>query len=276
MTRLQGKTVVVPGAARSIGRAIARKFRDHGATLILPVYDWPESIAELKEECIAAGYPFFIFPADLRQKEAVVQLKQFIDEQTGSIDYLINNIERGGMPVVHGSYDLPHNAEQWNTEFDTTVKAKWLLFHHLLPLFTKKSGGAVVNISSIAGCTGRSGPAAVFFNDGYSAANRAIQSFTETWARQAAPAVRVNELMLGLIKSRHGEDTRGWATLSGEEKEAISATILLGRTGLAEEVANAVYFLAVEATYMTGASLRLDGGYMLGGSKVPPMPPGIL
>ena len=103
----------------------------------------------------------------------------------------------------------PHNMDQWDIEFDTTVKAKWLLFHHLFPLLTKESGGAVVNISSIAGITGRSGPAAVFFNDGYSAANKAIQSFTETWARQAAPAVRVNELVLGLIESRHGEGTRG-------------------------------------------------------------------
>ena len=276
MNQLQGKTVVVPGAARPIGRAIARKFGDQGATLILPVYDWPESIAELKEEFTAAGYPFFIFCADLRQQDAVGRLKEFIDKQTGSMHYLINNIERGGMPVVHGSYDLPHNAEQWDTEFDTTVKAKWLLFHQLLPLFATTSGGAVVNITSIAGCTGRSGAAAVFFNDGYSAANRAIQSFTETWARQAAPAVRVNELVLGLIESRHGEGTRGWAALSTDEKEAISATILLGRTGLAEEVANTVYFLAVEATYITGASLRMDGGYLLGGSKVPPMPSGIL
>lgn len=276
MNRLQGRTVVVPGAARPIGRAIARKFGSHGATLILPVYDWPESIAELEEECIAAGYSFFIIPADLRQKDAVLQVKQFIEGQTGSIHYLINNIERGGMPVIHGSYDLPHNAGQWETEFDTTLKAKWLLFRHLLPLFTKEGGGAVVNISSIAGWTGRSGAAAVFFNDGYSAANRAIQSFTETWARQAAPAVRVNELMLGLIKSRHGEETKGWTALSEEEKEAITSTIPLARTGLAEEVADTVYFLAVEATYMTGANLRMDGGYMLGGSTVPPMPPGIL
>ena len=156
------------------------------------------------------------------------------------------------------------------------MKAKWLLFHHLLPLFDKNGDGAVVNISSIAGCTGRSGPAAVFFNDGYSAANRAIRSFTETWARQAAPALRVNELVLGLIGSRHGEGTRGWSALSDREKEAIYATILLGRTGRAEEVANTVYFLAVEASYMTGASLRLDGGFMLGGSTVPPMPAGIL
>ncbi len=276
MTHLQGKTVIIPGASRPIGRAIARKFAGKGATLILPVYDWPESISEMEEEFTAAGYNFRIFPTDLRKKNAVQQLSEFIDSQTGSIRFLINNIERGGMPVVHGSYDLPHNADQWDIEFETTVKAKWLLFHHLFPLLQKETGGAVVNISSIAGITGRSGPASVFFNDGYSAANRAIESFTETWARQAAPAVRVNELVLGLIQGRHGEGTRGWANLSGHEKQAIYDNILLGRTGFAEEVANTVYFLAVEATYITGASLRMDGGFILGGSKVPPMPTGIL
>jgi 3-oxoacyl-[acyl-carrier protein] reductase len=274
--RLQGKTVLIPGASRPIGRAIARKFANHGATLILPVYDWPESILEMEEEFTTAGFIFFIFPADLRKKTEVVRLSKFISTQTKFLDFLINNIERGGMPVVHGSYDLPQNEDQWDVEFDTTVKAKWLLFHHLFPLMQERTGGAVVNISSIAGITGRSGAAAVFFNDGYSAANKAIQSFTETWAREAAPSVRVNELVLGLVQNRHGEGTRGWATLSRQEKEYIHRDILLGRTGLPQEVANAVYFLAVEATYITGTSLRMDGGFALGGSKVPPMPTGIL
>ena len=276
MMCLHGKTVVIPGASRPIGRAIARKFASHGATLILPVYDWPDSISEMEEEFTAAGHSFFIYPVDLRHKNGVVELSEFIKTQTGSINFLINNIERGGMPVVHGSYDLPHNADQWEREFDTTVRAKWLLFQHLFPLLPKETGGAVVNISSIAAITGRSGAAAVFFNDGYSAANRAIQSLTETWARQAAPAVRVNELMLGLIASRHGEGTRGWACLTGPEKDAIYDNMLLGRTGVPEEVAHTVYFLAVEATYITGASLRMDGGFTLGSNKVPPMPKGIL
>lgn len=274
--RLKEKTVLIPGASRPIGRAIARKFASHGATLILPVYDWPESILEMEEEFTSADYKYFIFPADLREKNEVVKLSEFINAQTKSLDFLINNIERGGMPVVHGSYDLPHNKDQWDVEFDTTVKAKWLLFHHLFPLMHERTGGSVVNISSIAGITGRSGAAAVFFNDGYSAANRAIQSFTETWAREAAPSVRVNELVLGLIQTRHGEGTRGWENLSSQQKEYIHGDILLGRTGFPQEVADAAYFLAVEATYVTGTSLRMDGGFSLGGNKVPVMPTGIL
>jgi 3-oxoacyl-[acyl-carrier protein] reductase len=274
--QLHGKTVLIPGAARPIGRAIARKFADHGATLILPTYDWPESVLEMEEEFTVKGYKFFIFSADLRTKEHVVRLGEFIKKQTHSLDFLINNIERGGMPVVHGSYDLSHNEDQWDIEFDTTLKAKWLLFHHLLPLMQERTGGAVVNISSIAGITGRSGPAAVFFNDGYSAANKAIELLTKTWAREAAPALRVNELVLGLIQSRHGENTRGWTKLSTFEKKSIESDILLGRTGFPKEVADAVYFLAVQGTYITGARLCMDGGFVLGGNKVPPMPRGIL
>ncbi len=276
MIQLEDKTVLIPGASRPIGRAIARKFASNGATLFLPVYDWSESILEMKEEFTASGFNFFVIPVDLRKKNEVIQLAEFIQTETQSLNFLINNIERGGMPVVHGSYDLPHNQDQWDLEFDTTVKAKWLVFHHLFPLMKQRAGGAVVNISSIAGMTGRSGAAAVFFNDGYSAANRAIQSFTETWAREAAPTVRVNELVLGLIQQRHGEGTRGWATLSKQEKDSIRRDILLGRTGLPQEVADAVYFLAVEASYITGTSLRMDGGYPLGGNKVPPMPSGVL
>ncbi|MGW8194356.1 MAG: SDR family NAD(P)-dependent oxidoreductase [Desulforhopalus sp.] len=273
---LTGKSVLIPGASRPIGRAIAEKFGDLGATLILPVFDWPDSIVEMQKTFTAKGYDFFTQPVDLRQKDQVILLTQAINDKTGRLDFLINNIERGGMPVVHGSYDLPENNNQWDVEFDTTVKAKWLLFHHCFPLLRMNKGGAVVNISSISALTGRSGPAAVFFNDGYSAANRAVTSFTETWAREAAPDVRVNELVLGLVRTRHGEDTRGWANLSAEEKKSLHDTILLGRTGFPAEVAEATFFLAVSATYVTGASLRMDGGFVLGSSKVPPLPPGLL
>ena len=97
-----------------------------------------------------------------------------IREQFGGLDYLINNIERGGMPVVHGSYDHGHNTGQWDLEISTTLTAKWLLYHHCLPLMRGVAGRAVVNISSVAAITGRSGAMAALFNDGYSAANRAV------------------------------------------------------------------------------------------------------
>lgn len=270
---LSNKTALIPGASRPVGRAIARLFAARGAHLVLPVYDWPESIAEMRQEFNSEGISADILTLDLRTETAALTLARRIEAGRG-LDYLINNIERGGMPVVHGSYDLPHNADQWQRELDTTLKAKWLLFHHCFPLMQKD--GAVVNISSIAGQCGRSGAGAAFFSDGYSAANRAVQSLTETWARQAAPTIRVNELVLGLIQSRHGEGTRGWDALTKEEKEEILGNILLNRTGFTEEVARTVFFLAVEASYMTGSVVRMDGGLALGATRVPPLPPGIL
>jgi 3-oxoacyl-[acyl-carrier protein] reductase len=273
---LRDKTVLLPGASRPIGRAIAKKFAAAGATLVLPVFDWPESIKEMQKEFRDLGFSFHVLPADLRNKNDVEAVAHFTLQHTGKVDYLINNIERGGMPVVHGSYDLPHNEGQWEIEIDTTLKAKWLLFHHCRSLLENSSDGSVINISSISGSTGRSGPGAPFFNDGYSAANRAVDSFTEQWARELAPKMRVNGLVLGLIESRHGEQTRGWAALTDQEKTRIKDHILLSRTGQIEEVADMVFFLAVSATYMTGTIVKMDGGYTLGGYSVPPMPPGIL
>jgi 3-oxoacyl-[acyl-carrier protein] reductase len=92
----------------------------------------------------------------------------------------------------------------------------------------------------------------------------------------AAPKVRVNEIMLGFFETRHGEHTRGWGLLSDPEKEAIIGHTLLQRTGRIEDVVKAVLFLLKEAPFMTGSVLRLDGGYVLGGEKIGPMPAGVL
>ncbi len=274
--KLAGLTAIVPGASRAIGRAIADILGKEHVNLVLPTFDWPESIEEMEEEFRKKQYSFIIKPVDLREKDEVVQLARLTKETFGGVEIVINNIERGGMPVVHGSYDLPHNAGQWDLEIATSLKAKWLLFHHMLPLLHKAPQAAVINISSIAGIDGRSGPGAHFFNDAYSAANRAIATFTETWAREGAPTIRVNEIMLGLIKHRHGEETRGWDTLNESEKQEIQTQCLLKRTGTPEEVAKSVLFLLKDADYMTGSILKLDGGFSLGSNQVPSMPEGIL
>lgn len=274
--QLQGKIALIPGASRPIGRAIARKLAHEGVSLILPTFDWPESIRELEEEYKGLEVEVLTLPVDLREQGQVREMMAAIKKRFGALHILVNNIERGGMPIVHGSYDHAHNHEQWDLEINTTLKAKWLLFHHCLPLMKQSGTGAIVNISSISGLTGRSGPAALLFNDGYSAANRAISSFTETWAREGAPEIRVNELMLGLIQHRHGEETRGWSLLNGEEKQSLLSHTLLQRTGTAEEVAAAALFLVRDADFTTGTVLRMDGGFCLGGEQVPEMPKGIL
>ncbi len=272
----QNRIALIPGACRPIGRAIARKFAMAGSHLILPIFDWPESIAEMISEFDKSNYSYTVFNVDLRKKEDIDELTSQIKKRFGYIDFLINNIERGGMPVLHGSYDHPHNRDQWDRELDTTLKAKWLLYRSCVPLIQHRDGAAIVNVSSIGAITGRSGPAALFFSDGYSAANRAVNIFTETWAREMSPAVRVNEVMLGLINHRHGRNTRGWEMLSESEKKDIENTPLLKRTGSPEEVAEFIFFIATKATYLTGSTLLMDGGFTLGHGTTPPMPPTML
>lgn len=269
--------VLVPGASRPVGRAIAHRFAAGGARLVLPVFhDWPQSTIEMEQDFTAAGYRFRIHRCDLTQPAEVAELFATITANEAGLDCVINNIERGGMPIVHGSYELVHNRDQWHLEMETTLRAKWLLFHHGLPLLKTSRCGSVVNISSIAGIIGRSGPASLLFNDGYSAANRGISALTEQWAREAAPAVRVNEVMLGLIRGRHAEQTKGWQILSETQRRALLDHTLLQRTGTPEEITEAVYFLAVTGSFITGCTIRVDGGYCLGGEPVVPMPPGVL
>ena len=272
----KNKIALVPGASRAVGRAIARRLADEGVQLILPYYDWPESSREMIDEFTKRGCSFLAKSVDLTDEVAIEDMIEEIEERFGHLDFLVNNIERGGMPVVHGSYSLEHNRGQWDLEVNTTLKAKWLLFNHCLPLLEKGEDAAVVNISSIAAVVGRSGPAELLFNDGYSAANTGIANFTATWARQTAPDIRINELMLGLVRHRHGEGTRGWASLAESAKKQILEHTLLKRTGLPEEVADTVFFLLAQATYMTGSLIRMDGGYVLGGEKTTGLPEGIL
>jgi 3-oxoacyl-[acyl-carrier protein] reductase len=184
---------------------------------------------------------------------------------------LINNIERGGWPVVHGSY-VP---EQWDLELVTTLRTKQWVFSSALPHLKASGEGVVINFSSIAGIVGRSGPASYLFNEGYSAASRGISLLTETWARLGAPEVRVNEIMLGLFETRHAQGTRGWGLLSEDQRAALLDHTLMGRTGTLDDVIKAVRFMIEDAPFMTGSVLRLDGGYVLGGENVAPMPKGV-
>lgn len=271
---IAGKRALVLGASKGIGLAIARMLADQWVRLALPWFDWPEAAMAMTQEFGEDDH--LAMQCDLRQPAEVARLLATIEKRFGGLDILINNIERGGMPVVHGSYSLPVNREQWQLEMETTLHAKWLVFDQALPLLRQSPQAAVINISSIAGITGRSGAAGLLFNDGYAAANRGIASLTETWARLGAPSIRVNELMLGLIDQRHGPGTRGWDLLSSAQQQALMEHTPLGRTGSVEEVVKAVLFLLRDADFMTGATLRLDGGFVLGGEQPAAMPDGIL
>jgi len=273
---IEETTALVLGASRGIGRAIARELAKKGARLVLPWYDWPEDVATLDEEFAGTERGHILLEADLRRREDVRTVAEKIGKEAKGLDILINNIERGGMPVVHGSYDLEINREQWQREMETTLHAKWLVFNACLPLLHQRERACVINLSSIAAETGRAGVAGLLFNDGYAAANRGIESLTRTWAKVGAPTIRVNEVMLGIIDSRHGPGTRGWDALSATERQKVLGHTLLERTGTPQDVAETVLFLVEKGDFITGSTVCLDGGFRLGGEEIPKMPPGIL
>ncbi|MBU2489611.1 MAG: SDR family oxidoreductase [Proteobacteria bacterium] len=268
---LQGKAALVLGGIRGIGKAVALALAQRGMMVAVTWFDWESALPALEADLAATGARHLVIRANLLDTDAIPGLVDRAASEFGRLDVLVNNIERGGWPVVHG----PYTGDQWDLEMATTLRAKRWAFETALPHLCQSGNGAVVNISSIAGQVGRAGPAAPVFADGYAAANRGVSSLTETWARMAAPRVRVNELMLGFFETRHGPGTRGWDLLSDAQRRAILDHTLLNRTGTLEDAARAALFLIADAPFMTGAVLRLDGGYVLGGDAAQPVPQGV-
>ena len=260
------------GAIKGIGKGIGLALAKEGVKLGLNYFDWEESLPEMKQDFAESGADHLIIETNLLETDKIQGLVEKVVSRFGGIDILINNIERGGWPAVHG----PYTQDQWDLEMAVTLRAKRWVFEAALPHLKASGNAAIINFSSVAGIVGRSGPASLIFNEGYSAANRGISLLTETWARIAAPEVRVNEIMLGIFETRHGEHTRGWGLLTEEQKQAVADHTLLKRTGRIEDVTKAVLFILKDAEFMTGSVLRLDGGYVLGGEKTGPMPKGVL
>jgi 3-oxoacyl-[acyl-carrier protein] reductase len=270
---IQGKVALVLGAVKGIGKGIGLALAEKDARLILTRHDWEEAFGPMEFDFAATHADYHILAADLRNIEDIQKMAAFIRDRYGRLDILINNIERGGWPTVHGEY----TEDQWDLEIETTLKAKRWVFDAVFPLLKASADAIVINLSSIAGMVGRSGPAALVFNDGYAMANRGISSLTETWARMGAPNVRVNELMLGIFETRHAQGTRGWKeVLTQDEKQSLIDHTLVKRTGTVEDVVKACLFMIKDAPYMTGSVVRLDGGFVLAGESVPPLPRGIV
>ncbi len=306
---IKGKIALVLGAVKGIGRGIGLALAEQQADLVLTRHDWKNSFEEMEKNFADSGAELYEIPinsstgnssdicqnlqffdaagespdrscgrymicdVDLLDPDQISSLMNEIEKAFGHIDILVNNIERGGWPVVHGKY----TRDQWDLEMATTLRAKRWVFDAALPLLKKSQDAVVINFSSIAAVTGRTGPAASVFNDGYAAASRGVSILTETWARMGAPLIRVNEIMLGIFDTRHGPGTRGWEeVLSQKEKQAIIDHIPMGRTGMIDDIVKTVLFIIKDAPYMTGSIIKLDGGYTIGGEKVPPMPRGVV
>jgi 3-oxoacyl-[acyl-carrier protein] reductase len=269
---LNGKVALVLGAIKGIGKGIGLALAAQGVKVALNYFDWEEELEGMEKDFSNSGGQHLIFQTDLLEVDKIPELIRQVVDHFGRLDILINNIERGGWPVVHG----PYVPQQWDLEMQTTLRAKRWVFDCALPHLKASGDAVVINFSSIAAIVGRSGPAGMIFNEGYAAANRGISLLTETWARMGAPRVRVNEIMLGFVATRHAEETRGWGLLSETHKKALLNHTLLQRTGTLDDVVKTVLYIIKDAPFMTGTVLRLDGGYVLGGEEVGAMPEGVV
>jgi len=268
MNKIAGKKALILGGIKGIGKEIAVTLAKQKAKVAINYYDWEKSLDELKKDMDKVSNQHIILKTDLRKTEDIPALIKKVVSDFGGLDILINNIERGGWPIVHGDY----TQNQWDIEFETTVRAKQWILKEALPHLKTSGDGVVINFSSIAGIIGRTGPASLIFNDGYAAANRGISLLTETWAKLGAPEVRVNEIMLGFFETRHGEKTRGWGLLTEKQKQDIKEHTLLRRYGKIKDIVKTVLFLIKDAPFITGSVIKLDGGYTIGGEKIYPMP----
>ena len=239
------KIVVVTGGTRGIGRAISLQFAREGARVFAAYIRNDETAAALTAD--AAGLPGGIttVKADVSLSEGAVSLIETAGKVTGQIDVLVNNTG-----IIRDCYLAMMSDADWDAVIRGNLDP---LFHCCKWGVRKMIGkrrGAIINISSISALTGTPG------QTNYAATKGGILSFTRSLSRELGPmGIRVNAVAPGLI------ETDMTAAMKPELVKNIVANASLGRIGRAEEVADAVLFLASEkASYITGQCLVVDGG----------------
>jgi NAD(P)-dependent dehydrogenase (short-subunit alcohol dehydrogenase family) len=244
-TEFEGRVAIVTGAARGIGRAIARRLAEGGAAVACNDLD----AAELKavvSELEARGARALAVPADVSAEADAHRLIDRSAAELGRLDILVNN---AGVWVIK-PLEQTEPAE-WDRQLDTNLRSMYLLARRAIPALRAAGGGAIVNIASMAALRYTVPHVA------YAASKAGVIAFTRDLAFELAPdRVRVNAVAPGPI------DTQGLLErLPPAERAAHNARYLLGRMGRAEDIAEAVAFLASDrASYITGATLPVTGG----------------
>ncbi|MGW8466738.1 SDR family NAD(P)-dependent oxidoreductase [Pseudomonas sp. CLCA07] len=244
--RLQGKIAFVTGAGSGIGEATALRFAEEGATVVL-CGRRIEPLQGVQEKIRTQGGQAEIAVADVSDEQAYVGALQATAQRHGRLDILVNN----AMAYTWGGIDTMTTAD-WHANFATTVDGTFWGTRTAMQLMKEQGGGSIVNIASICGLFGTAWMA------GYSAAKAAVINFSRAAASEGAPHnIRCNVIIPGVV------DTPATAGMLGDAKTRTNTekVIPMKRVGLPVELANAILFLASdEASYVTGASLAVDGG----------------
>lgn len=240
------KVVVITGASRGIGAAIAKIFAHEGCHLILTSRNKDQQLEQLQREILSfSKFDCTIIPCDVGNRQQVELLFQTIRHRYSHIDVLINN---AGISHIGLLSDMTY--EQWDHIIATNMSSLFYTCKQVIPMMVSAKEGKIINISSVWGELGASCEVA------YSATKGAVNSFTKALAKELAPSnIQVNAIACGVI------DTSMNAGFTAEELDALIEEIPAGRLGQPQEVASLCLQLCSGNSYLTGQIISLNGGW---------------
>lgn len=247
----QGKTVVITGASRGVGRATAVRFAQAGANVVVNYLRSEHDAAEVVELCRSQGREAIAIQADASSLEDAEKIRQTAIETFGRVDVLVVNAGIWkGAPIDEMSEEL------WSEVLNTNLKSGWAMCRAVVPEIKKQERGAVVLVSSTAGQRGE----ANYSN--YAASKGGQISFTKALAMELAPKIRVNCVAPGWI-----ETAMVRPVFEDENyKQEVLNSIPLKRMAATDDIALAICFLASDwARHITGEILNINGGSVLCG-----------
>ena len=248
--RLKGRNAIVTGAAGGFGQAIIRTFFQEGANKIALVDINRKQLEEFTSELNEEGYKAFSFEADVSNEDNVLKISKKILKEFQKLDILVNN---AGIAQSLPIQEVP--VQDWEKMIDINLKSAFLFCKFFIESMIQHHYGKIINISSIAGQTGR--PVSVQ----YSASKAGIIGLTRNVAYQLAEqGINVNAIAPGPIITPMLEKS-----FTKEISDRLKATIPFKRQGTAQDIANAVLFLSSEeASWITGQVLAVNGGAFMG------------
>ena len=241
--KLEGQTALITGAGRGIGKTIALNLAESGADIVLA--DMSPDVEEVRKEVESMGRKCLTFEANVTDFDAIDTMVKEIIEKLKGIHILVNNAG-----ITQDNLFMRMSPEQWSRVIDVNLNGVFNVTKAVIRHMVKQRSGKIINISSVVGFTGNPGQV------NYSSTKSALVGFTKSLAREVgARGITVNAVAPGFI------DTAMTQALNESQQEVILKQIPLGRMGDAEDIANAVAFLASkEASYITGTVLHVNGG----------------